>query len=163
MSSSVPSSTPSLSERMDALRFLAQTHRGLHAERAKASNRLLLGVAIFYLLAIAGRFGSWSNSLVELALSTCRFQIVVSSLLLLLAFFTWYTLWCARDADAKNKKLAEEAENEIRRLVASNEYPSLQMHDRHENKAQQVLVLHACFIVLLAIITVCLLIFSTPK
>jgi len=123
----------------------------------------LVGVSAFYLLAIAGRFGTWSNSVAERALSTLQFQVVVWLLLLLLAAFTWYTLWRARDADAKNRKLAEEAENEIRRLVASPEFPAIFITERHENINRHVLVRHGTFIVFLAILVACLLTLPIPK
>lgn len=158
-----PSLTPSVSERLDALKFLAQTHRILSVERAKASNRLLVGVFGFYVLAIASRFGSWSSAVVERALTTIEFQVAVWVLFVLLAVYSWYTLWRAKDADGKNRRFAVETENEIRRLVASPEYSAIWFHERSENINQNITMRHGVVIVMLAVIAAFLLTMPIPR
>lgn len=163
MTNNETSTTPSIGERLDALKFMAQTHRALSVERAKASNRLLFGVFGFFVLAVAGRFCNASSVAVERALATTEFQVAVWMLFVLLSIYTWYTLWRAKDADGKNRRFAVETENEIRRIVASPEYSAIWIHERSEDINQNITMRHGVVIVVLAVIAAYLLTLPIPK
>ena len=105
------------SEKLDALKFLSETHRSLHDQRRRSETRAFFTTLTFFALVGAARFtgqASLPNSF------PCWLLVALWVLLAVLAVASCMYLCVLHSANQVNKGIAEDAEKVIRRILEEN-------------------------------------------
>jgi len=120
-------------QRLDALKFVSQTHRSCFEQRLQRSNRALISVVGFYLLCVGGRFSASTSPGFLTTIQKPYVVAVVWGVFLLVAAITYYSLRNYGRADQVNQGIAERAENAIIDMIHSTAVPLVPAHSRHTN------------------------------
>jgi hypothetical protein len=147
--------------KIDALKFIAQTHREIFAQRVARSYKLIVWVCTFYLLAIAGRYGTYGGKSVEQALVSPLVVALIWAVFLALSGFTAFILWRSLHADKMNQAIAQSAENAILDLVAHRQ-ELLPKEKRNTNVNRYYLAWHAAFVFVLGVCSAALVTIRLP-
>jgi hypothetical protein len=151
---------PTVAERLDGLKFVSKTHRDLFTERSDRSVKLASLVTTFYLIAIAGRYGTQGGRVVDIALKEPAVVALIWVVFLTLAALTGTALWRSNHADRINQRIAMLAENSILDLVSPSTLPSAE-RGKHAN--HHYLIWYSVFVSVLAVGSAALVTYPIPQ
>jgi len=98
-----------ITNRVDGLKFLAQTHRSIHEERIKRELTVVITTLTFYLVSISLK---WSST-IKLPVDHSVFRLCLWGGFLLLAFFVFVYMWGSGRANDFNQTMAEVTEDTL--------------------------------------------------
>lgn len=118
---------------LEALRFIAETHRRIFDRRAERTTKLVFTTLTFYVLAVGARFAAENPASFEKALSSNWIQAIIWLVFVGTALFVAKALMNAAKADCINRTIAERAENAIMDLI-KRDHPQVTLIDAlHSN------------------------------
>lgn len=100
--------------KFDALKFISETHRSLHDQRRKAELKAFFTTVIFYALIGAAKF---TGKLQLPQSNRGLFLVGVWALLFAVSLFSSLYIWGLHKANLVNRRLAENAEDEIIKML----------------------------------------------